>query len=185
MSQKNVNKFSRFFLQNKIRIFNFILKKFRQSKGFQIPNNLNVNKFYGFFWDFRIFSTCSFKVLVKLNISSATCSWDSWWSFIKSSKSFGTSCKFRFLKLPSFKPNNSDRNFSWWLSMVFWWISWVIGWLVVDGPCGMIGMEGWIISDTLGGEVLLRLRRRVPPEKKLKNWKKNFKKILKKFRKRK
>ena len=42
----------------------------------------------------------------------------------------------------------------------------MIGWLVVDGPCGMIGMEGWMISDTLGGEVLLRLRRRVPPEKK-------------------
>ena len=48
----------------------------------------------------------------------------------------------------------------------------MIGSLVVDGPCGMIGIEGWIISDTLGGEVLLRLRRRVPPEKKMKKLKK-------------
>ena len=52
----------------------------------------------------------------------------------------------------------------------------MIGWLVVDGPCGMIGMEGWIISDTLGGEVLLRLRRRVPPEKKIKKLREKFKK---------
>ena len=55
----------------------------------------------------------------------------------------------------------------------------MIGWLVVDGPCGMIGMEGCMISDTLGGEVLLRLRRRVPPEKNDKKLEKTILKVLK------